>query len=81
MTEGIKVIQQKLAGLIHELTEGEGGDNYDGPRSPEYGGGGDGFGYSTSYGGNGGNQGAWGGAGGTTPFGQTPFGGGGNTWS
>ncbi|KAK4462445.1 DNA-directed RNA polymerase II subunit RPB3 [Cladorrhinum samala] len=81
VTEGIKVIQQKLAGLIHELTEGEGGDNYDGPRSPEYGGGGDGFGYSTSYGGNGGNQSAWGGAGGTTPFGQTPYGGGGNTWS
>ncbi|KAK4175636.1 DNA-directed RNA polymerase II subunit RPB3 [Triangularia setosa] len=81
VAEGIKVIQQKLAGLIHELTEGEGEGGYDGPRSPEYHSGPDtNYGYSTSYGGNGGNQSAWGGGGGTTPFGgQTSYGGGG--WS
>lgn len=85
VSEGIKVIQQKLAGLIHELTEGDGDGGYNGPRSPEYNSGGDGGfgGYSTSYGGNGGNQSSWGGGGGagsTTPFGQTPFQGG-NSWS
>ncbi|KAJ4307194.1 RNA polymerase II subunit 3 [Collariella sp. IMI 366227] len=30
VSEGIKVLQQKLAGLIHELTEGEGGDGMNG---------------------------------------------------
>lgn len=83
--EGIKVLQQKLAGLIHELTEGEGGDgmngDYNGPRSPEYSAGADGFGggYATPYG-NGGNQSSWGGAGGTTPYGTTPYGAG-QSWS
>lgn len=78
--EGVKVLQQKLAGLIHELTEGEGGaaaggGNYNGPQSPEYSGG-EGWqdqGYTTPYG-NGGNQSSWGGAGGTTPYGTTPYG-------
>ena len=80
VTEGIKVLQTKLAGLIHELTEGEGdGGDYNGPRSPEFGGGGGGDnwqdqGYTTPYG-NTGNQSSWGPAGGTTPYGQTPYGG------
>ncbi|KAK3344148.1 DNA-directed RNA polymerase [Lasiosphaeria hispida] len=80
VTEGIKVIQQKLASMIHDLGETEGGENgdYNGPRSPEYNGGGDGWqdqGFTTPYG-NGGNQSAWGGgAGGTTPYGTTPYGG------
>lgn len=79
--EGVKMLQQKLAGLIHELTEAEGGaaaagDSYDGPQSPEYTGG-DAWqdqGYTTPYG-NGGNQSSWGGAvGGATPYGTTPYG-------
>lgn len=97
VSEGIKVIQQKLAGLIHELAdEGEGGMNgeYNGPRSPEYGTGADGFGgYTTPFGnagnqsswggagGNAGNQSSWGGAGGTTPYGTTPYGAGQSSWS
>lgn len=79
--EGVKVLQQKLAGLIHELNEGEGdaggaGANYNGPQSPEYSGGAgwQDQGYTTPYG-NGGNQSSWGGAaGGTTPYGTTPYG-------
>ncbi|KAK3946415.1 DNA-directed RNA polymerase II subunit RPB3 [Diplogelasinospora grovesii] len=84
VTEGIKVLQQKLAGMIHELTEGEGdgaNGDYNGPRSPEYNNAGDGWqdqGYTTPYG-NGGAQSSWGGAGGATPYGQTPYGG--QTWS
>ncbi|OIW27344.1 insert subdomain of RNA polymerase alpha subunit [Coniochaeta ligniaria NRRL 30616] len=87
--EGIKVMQQKLAGLIHSLIDDDqGGDantGYNGPQSPEYGGGdggsawgggapGDGF--TTPYN-TGGNQSSWGGAGaggGTTPYGTTPYG-------
>lgn len=89
MQEGIKVLQQKLAGLIHELTEGDSGGangDYRGPRSPGggfgAGGGTDGFGggYTTPFG-NGGNQSSWGGAaGGTTPYGQTPYGVGAGGW-
>ncbi|KAK3315360.1 DNA-directed RNA polymerase [Apodospora peruviana] len=79
IAEGINVLQKKLAGLIHELSEeGKDGD-YDGPRSPEFNGGGDGWGqdqgYTTPGYGAGGNQSAWGGQGGTTPYGQTPYGG------
>lgn len=85
VSEGIKVLQQKLAGLIHELAEGEGdgmNGDYNGPRSPEYGTGADGFGGYTTPFGNGGNQSSWGGAGGTTPYGTTPYGAGqGNSWS
>ncbi|KAK4242111.1 DNA-directed RNA polymerase [Achaetomium macrosporum] len=85
VSEGIKVIQQKLAGLIHELSEGDGGDgmngDYGGPRSPEYATGADGFGGYTTPFGNGGNQSSWGGAGGTTPYGTTPYGAGQSTWS
>ncbi|KAK3397062.1 DNA-directed RNA polymerase II 33 kDa polypeptide [Sordaria brevicollis] len=84
VTEGIKVIQQKLAGLIHELTESDGGDGgYNGPRSPGYNEGGDNWndqGSFTPYG-NGGNQSSWGGQGGATPYGTTPYGGGGGSWS
>ncbi|KAK4214486.1 DNA-directed RNA polymerase II subunit RPB3 [Rhypophila decipiens] len=78
ITEGIKVLQTKLAGLIHELSD-EGDGDYNGPRSPEFGGGGvDGGwqdqGYTTPYGNNAG--GSWSGpGGGTTPYGQTPYGG------
>lgn len=80
ISEGIKVLQTKLAGLIHELSEDGDGD-YSGPRSPEYGGGGDGGwqdpGYTTPYGN---NQSSWSGpGGGTTPFGQTPYGGSGSS--
>lgn len=91
VTEGIKVLQTKLASLIKDLTnddsaDGAGGE-YNGPRSPEFGGGGgDAWqdqGYTTPYG-NGGNQSSWGGAGGTTPYGTTPYGAGasgGGGWS
>lgn len=84
VSEGIKVLQQKLAGLIHELAEGEGdgmNGDYNGPRSPEYGTGADGFGGYTTPFGNGGNQSSWGGAGGTTPYGTTPYGAGQSNWS
>jgi DNA-directed RNA polymerase II subunit RPB3 len=84
VSEGIKVLQQKLAGLIHELAEGEGdgmNGDYNGPRSPEYGTGADGFGGYTTPFGNGGNQSSWGGAGGTTPYGTTPYGAGQSSWS
>lgn len=63
--QGIAVMQQKLAGLIHGLTETEASGDYDGPRSPEFGGGdawGQDQGFTTPY------------AGGATPFGTTPFG-------
>jgi len=79
--EGIKTIQQKLAGVIYGL-EGEGdAGGYDGPRSPEFNGGGDGWqdqGYTTPFG-NGGAQSSWGGQGSTTPYGQTPYGAG-SSW-
>lgn len=65
--QGIAVMQQKLAGLIHGMHEsGEGGGDYAGPRSPEFGGAdpwGADQGFTTPY--NGGS---------TTPFGQTPYG-------
>ncbi|MCJ1400285.1 45 kDa subunit of RNA polymerase II [Xylographa trunciseda] len=80
--QGIKVMQQKLAAVIQELTgdEGRGGEVEYEPRSPgamnggaagDYGGGIEG-GYTTPYG-NGGNASAWGG-GGQTPYGATPYG-------
>lgn len=82
--EGVKIIQQKLAGLIHALNEGDdgvgGGANgaYNGPQSPEYNGEDGGWqdqgGYTTPYSNGAGNQSSWGGAGGTTPYGTTPYG-------
>ncbi|KAI9835643.1 MAG: 45 kDa subunit of RNA polymerase II [Sclerophora amabilis] len=78
--QGIKVMQQKLAAVIQDLTgdedRGLNGDDlgYSGPRSPD----GHGVrdyemdnGYTTPYG-NGGAASAWGG--GATPYGATPYG-------
>ncbi|KAF4624132.1 hypothetical protein G7Y89_g14040 [Cudoniella acicularis] len=87
--QGIKVLQQKLAAVIQDLTEGDSNtngmnDGYTGgaPRSPDVnmnGGGWQDQGYTTPFGN--GNQSAWG-AGGTTPYGATPYGqNGSNGWS
>lgn len=85
MLQGVKVLQQKLAEVIGELTGGDRGGMDGayggGPRSPDlnggagtaYGGGMD-QGYTTPYGGPGGNASVWGGA--ATPFGAQPYGGG-----
>jgi len=76
--QGIKVMQQKLAAVLQELTgdEGRNGvsdgvDGFGGPRSPD-GMNGAGFdqGYTTPYVNGGGS--VWGG--GTTPYGATPYG-------
>ena len=80
--QGIKVLQQKLASVIQELTgderngmNGDGVDGFGGPRSPDgINGGGDyamDQGYTTPYV-NGGGASAWGG--GATPYGATPYG-------
>lgn len=78
--EGVKVIQQKLAGIIHDLESNgnanDGGDGYDGPQSPGGmdGNGGDHWeGFQTAYGAVNGaeNQSAWGNAGGSTTPGYT----------
>ena len=80
--QGIKVMQQKLAAVIQELTGDEGrggGDEYE-PRSPGVDGAMNGMavddyvdaGYTTPFGGGGGVS-AWGG-GGQTPYGATPYG-------
>jgi DNA-directed RNA polymerase II subunit RPB3 len=79
--QGIKVLQQKLAAVIQDLTDGEGGSNgldadaY-APQSPGAGINGSGWndqaGFTTPYG-NGGQASAWGG-GAQTPFGATPYG-------
>lgn len=83
--QGIKVLQQKLAAVIQDLTEGEnsngmnGGGGFDGPRSPEAQGWQD-QGYTTPYG-NAGQASTWGG-GAATPYGATPYGqSGANGWS
>ncbi|KAL9949543.1 45 kDa subunit of RNA polymerase II [Verticillium nonalfalfae] len=80
--EGIKIMQEKLALMLHTLTgEAEGGGmdggDFDGPRSPDMNMDGQGWndqGYTTPY--NGGNQTAWGGGGSaTTPYNNaTPYG-------
>lgn len=80
--QGIKVLQQKLAAVIQELTgderngiNGDGVDGFGGPRSPDgMHGAGDypmDQGYTTPYV-NGGGASAWGG--GATPYGATPYG-------
>lgn len=90
---GIKVLQQKLAALIHELNanDGFGGDNgnaeYNGPQSPDYNGlgsAGAGAGAPDSWQDQGyttpyatGNNQPSWGNGGTTPYGTTPYGNGG----
>lgn len=76
--EGIKVMQEKLALMLHNVT-GEADtamdDGFDGPRSPNMGMEDNGWqdqGYTTPY--NAGNQSAWGGAA-TTPYNTTtPYG-------
>jgi DNA-directed RNA polymerase II subunit RPB3 len=84
--QGIKVLQQKLAVVIQDLTEGDGATNgmngmngVDGyaPRSPSASGvNGSGWqdqaGFTTPYD-NGGQTSTWGG-GAQTPFGATPYG-------
>jgi DNA-directed RNA polymerase II subunit RPB3 len=87
--QGIKVMQQKLAAVIQDLTESDGLTNgigtgaYDAPRSPDVGMNGTSWqdpGYTTPYGT--GNASAWGGAGAATPYGATPYGQNGtNAWS
>jgi DNA-directed RNA polymerase II subunit RPB3 len=81
--QGIKVLQQKLAAVIRDLTDGEAqtnginGGGFDAPRSPDMGMNGQGWqdqGYTTPYGQNGGNAGTWGNAGAATPYGATPYG-------
>lgn len=88
MLQGVKVLQQKLAEVIGELTGGGGdrgmggmdGVTYGGPRSPDMNGGagtaygGMDQGYTTPYAGAGGSTSVWGGA--ATPFGAQPYGGG-----
>jgi DNA-directed RNA polymerase II subunit RPB3 len=76
--QGIKVMQQKLAAVIQDLTEGDGRANnggYDAPQSPDTGMNGGGWqdpGYATPYGN---TASAWsGGAGAATPYGATPYG-------
>ena len=84
--QGIKVLQQKLAAVIQDLTEGEaqtngvnGHGSYDGPRSPDNGLNGawgqDDQGYATPFGNGTGTQEPqqpWGGS--STPYGATPYG-------
>lgn len=75
--EGIKVLQQKLATVIQELTgdaDGMNGDGYE-PRSPDMtmnGGYDQGFGAQTPFGEPNGGHTAYGG--GQTPYGATPYG-------
>lgn len=87
--QGIKVLQQKLAAVIQDLAgdDGRAGVNGDAmdingyggvARSPELNGlGGRDYdmdhGYTTPFA-NGGAASAWGGGGGTTPYGATPYG-------
>ncbi|KAF1977890.1 DNA-directed RNA polymerase subunit D, partial [Bimuria novae-zelandiae CBS 107.79] len=76
VNNGIKVLQEKLAMVIRELTGEEAANGGpDGALSPTMDGGyGNDGGYVTpGYGGGGGGYGA--GAGGTTPYGATPYGG------
>jgi DNA-directed RNA polymerase II subunit RPB3 len=80
VTKGIQTLQQKLAGIIHELQGGDGdGADFGGAQSPQMNGAGyQDAGYTTPYGG--GNNSVWGSGGAaggsTTPFGATPYGGG-----
>jgi DNA-directed RNA polymerase II subunit RPB3 len=89
--QGIKVLQQKLAAVIRDMTgvdedsNGVNGGDY-GDRSPGMGMNGQGqwpdTGYTTPYGQNGGNAGGpWGNNGGSsTPYGATPYGQNGQSW-
>lgn len=84
--QGIKVLQQKLATVIQELnggndgTNGIGGGEYGGPRSPDiHGQSWQDQGYTTPYG-NGGQASTWGGNAAATPYGATPYGQNGTGW-
>ncbi|TKA50010.1 hypothetical protein B0A49_11252 [Cryomyces minteri] len=92
---GIKVLQQKLAAVIQELSSAPQADPYAGGRSPDLdgigGGGGVGGGGATMYGGldaagyqtpaaGAGYASAWGSGGGQTPHGVTPYGRQANGW-
>lgn len=82
VTQGIGVLQEKLAGVIAELTGVRGGQDGDfgGAQSPTMNGGyaGDGA-FTPGYGGASQYGDPMGGVqGGTTPFGATPYGGGSN---
>jgi len=81
--QSIKVLQQKLAAVIQDLTDGDHGTNgingggFDAPQSPEYQQNGNAWeqpGYTTPYAN--GNGSAWGAAGNgaATPYGATPYG-------
>lgn len=81
--QGIKVLQQKLALVIQDATDDGSGQNgtnghaYDAPRSPDVnmnGGWGPDQGYTTPFGNSGQAQWNGAGAGGTTPYGATPYG-------
>lgn len=84
MQQGIKVLQQKLAGMIKALTGAKDdvpGDEYE-PRSPGMDGSGTAYGgmqqgYGTPYNGGAGAGQGWNAAGGATQYGGTPYGGGG----
>ena len=87
--QGIKVLQQKLALVIQDLTEGEGAggadDGYEPARSPDpMGMNGQPWqdqGYTTPFGNSGSTQNQWT-QGSTTPYGATPYGqNGGSAWS
>lgn len=86
--QGIKVLQQKLAAVIQDLSDTNGqaavNGDYDAPRSPDVANGQpwQEQGYTTPYA-NGGGASAWGGgAGAATPYGATPYGQNGtNGWS
>ena len=79
--QGIKVLQQKLAAVIRDLTDGEAqtnginGGGFDAPRSPDMNMNGQWQdpGYTTPYG-NGGQANTWNNAGAATPYGATPYG-------
>lgn len=89
--QGIKVLQQKLAMVISDLTEGSGGANgangyHDAPRSPDIDMDGNNAweqpGYTTPYGNGGGGGGGQWGQGAATPYGATPYGqNGANGWA
>jgi len=74
--KGIRTLQEKVAGVIQELSGESHMDGVDfGAQSPQMNGagyGGQDGGYTTPFGG--GNS-VYAGAGGTTPFGATPYGG------
>lgn len=78
--QGIKVLQQKLAAVIQDLTDGEAETNgingFDAPRSPDINMNGQwqDQGYTTPYGNGADQTNTWGNAGAATPYGATPYG-------